>query len=97
MERDGEMGAYLAWYDEADWLNRRPMDLVCARDLALCNVECSPGKETHAPLRIRGFVLGQGVQRIGFILIVPDVAITEKRTHKRLEEQSLDVDLPLSS
>lgn len=97
MERDGEMGAYLAWYDEADWLDGSPMDLVGARDLAVCNVECSPGKEAHAPLRIRGFVLRQGVQRIGLILVVPDVTITDKRTHKRLEEQWLDVDLPLSS
>lgn len=75
------MGAYLAWYDETDWLDGRSMNFVRPCDLTLCNVECSPGQEAHAPLRIRGFVLRQGVQRIGFILIVPDVTITDNKTN----------------
>ena len=53
------------------------MHLVCTRDLAIGDVEGAAGKEAYAALGFGGFVFGQGVERVRFVFVVADIAVTE--------------------
>ena len=69
------MGTHFARDTEGDGLDGVAVDFVCARDLALGDIEGAPGKESHAALRFRGLELVERVQRIVLVLVVADVPV----------------------
>jgi hypothetical protein len=69
---------YLSWNNERDWFNGGGGDLVSSGNFAFRNVASALWQETNSSLRLRRFVLRNGIQIWIFSheFKVTDIAVT---------------------